>query len=334
MIVTSKSKSVPRMPSPSSRLARPRRLQLQGGLRERVLGAAEHEAVGRADGIPGERHPLQQEPRAALHQVLVDVGAGVALVAVGDDELLRPLGFRGEAPLRPGREAGAAAAAHLGGLDLGQQRLAPERLERPPQAGPVVGVATPGEDRLGQDALPFGLRRGAGRPGDGAVEHPRPGVDDVAHPDRRRGVAEAQADGLRQRHRAVLGALAGGDPEPGAHLLDRGVAGGGEAGGPGADADVALATRRQQVVVEGGDAVHGRLRQPRQLGRPLAVGVGQFAVVVHRLLQHLEGRGRLDRVVTADQLDKIPGHLKIQGRPTGDACPICDVWLSITAVDR
>ena len=86
---------------------------VERGLRARVLGAHEDEAVLGADGVAGERHALEQQVRVALHQHLVDVGAGVALVAVGDDELLVALGAARELPLGAGGEAGAAAAAHV-----------------------------------------------------------------------------------------------------------------------------------------------------------------------------------------------------------------------------
>ena len=90
----------------------------QGRRRERVLRAHQHVAVAGADGVAGERHALEQQLRVALHQQLVDVRARVALVAVDDDRPVRVGGARGELPLGAGREAGAAAAAHVGLLDL------------------------------------------------------------------------------------------------------------------------------------------------------------------------------------------------------------------------
>ena len=50
-------------------------------------------------------------------------------------------------------------------------------------------------------------------------------------------------------------------------------------------ADVPLAARLDEVVVEGRDAVDRRLRQPRQRGRVAAVLVGDLAALVHRLLE-------------------------------------------------
>jgi len=129
--------------------------------------------------------------------------------------------------------------------------------------------------------------------------------DVVVDPDRGRGMAEAEADGLGEGDGAVGAALARRDAEPGAQLLDRALAGGDEAGGPGADPHMATPARRQEVVVEGGDAVDGCLRQARGLGGMAAVGVGQLAVILDRLLQQLECRRGIDRVMTPDQLDKI-----------------------------
>jgi hypothetical protein len=69
---------------------------------------------------------------------------------------------------------------------------------------------------------------------------------------------------------------------------------------------VARTARSEQVVVEGGDAADGRLRQSGRRGGGAAVGVGQLAVILHRLLQQLECGGGIDRVMTPDQLDEIP----------------------------
>ena len=88
----------------------------QDDRRLRVLGANEHEALVGADGVTGQREPFEQQLRRLFHQVLVDVGAGVALIAVGDDVLLFPGRVAGELPLVAGREGGAAAATQVGGL--------------------------------------------------------------------------------------------------------------------------------------------------------------------------------------------------------------------------
>ncbi len=111
--------------------------RVERGLRERVLRARQHEAVRRADGVARERHALEQQRRVLLHQVLVDVRARVALVAVRDDDLLVARGGARELPLHAGREAGAAAAAHLGLLDLREQLDGRPVGERAAQARPV-----------------------------------------------------------------------------------------------------------------------------------------------------------------------------------------------------
>ena len=110
-----------------------------------------------ADRVAGERHALQHQRRVALHQVLVDVGARVALVAVGDDELLLARARRARTPTCPGREARAPAAAHGRLLDLRQQASrAPCRssARRSPDQSPG-----PGQDRLIENADPLGLGR-------------------------------------------------------------------------------------------------------------------------------------------------------------------------------
>src|ERR1700750_1800590 len=53
------------------------------------------------DRIPRERHAFEQQRRIALHQVLVDVRARIALVAVGDDELLLARGSARKLPFQP-----------------------------------------------------------------------------------------------------------------------------------------------------------------------------------------------------------------------------------------
>ena len=112
---------------PADRLA-------QGGRRARVLGAHVDEAVRRPHGVPRERQALDEEAGIALHQVLVDVGARIALVPVDDDELVLTWRVAGELPLDPGREAGAAAATQVGRLDLGQVGLRRQLGERAAQA--------------------------------------------------------------------------------------------------------------------------------------------------------------------------------------------------------
>ena len=131
--------------------------RLERGLRARVLGAHEHEAVVGADGVAGERHALEQQRRVALHQVLVDVGAGVALVAVGDDELrARPAAPRANshfvpagkpAPPRPRTSAALTASSSSSGVSC-VERAAQARTSRRAREHRLVEHA--GQHRLGR----------------------------------------------------------------------------------------------------------------------------------------------------------------------------------------
>ena len=85
---------------------------------ERVLGAHVHEALVRADGEGADDHALDERVRVALEHRAVHERAGVALVRVAEDVLGLVVLLLGEAPLHPGGEAGAAAAAQAGGEDL------------------------------------------------------------------------------------------------------------------------------------------------------------------------------------------------------------------------
>ena len=99
-------------------------------------------------------------------------------------------------------------------------------------------------------------------------------------------------------------------PRPSRSSRDVLVAAGGEAGGAGADPDVAAAPRLQQVVVEGRDAVDGGLGEPGELGGALAVLVGDLARAVHRPLEDVECGGGLLGVVAADQLYEVAAQLR------------------------
>ena len=57
--------------------------------RQRVLGAHVDVALRGADGVAGDDHALQHRVRIALQDRAVHEGAGVALVGVADDVLLR-----------------------------------------------------------------------------------------------------------------------------------------------------------------------------------------------------------------------------------------------------
>ena len=83
-----------------------------------VFAAEVQDAVFSADGIAGDRHPLEHQvgPFGEDHAVLE--GSRFAFVGVADDELLGAFGAAGEFPLHTGREPRPAAAAKPGGLDF------------------------------------------------------------------------------------------------------------------------------------------------------------------------------------------------------------------------
>ena len=61
--------------------------------RDRVLRAHVDDAVAGAGGVAGDEHALEQRVRVGLDLVAVHVGAGVALVGVADEVLLRARGL-------------------------------------------------------------------------------------------------------------------------------------------------------------------------------------------------------------------------------------------------
>ena len=210
-----------------------------------------------------------------------------------------------ERPLVAGREASAAAAADGCLLDLLEQALRRVRGERLRQSRPVAG---PREHALWEQAHPLGLDRRAARLREHALDDALAGVDQIAVAHGRRGVAEAQADGLAERDRSVLAALAELEPERRTQRVHVLGAGRGEAGGARADAHVATPARDQQIVVEARDAVDGSLRQARERRGGAAVIVGDLAVILERRLEHVErGRG-VANVGAPDQLDEVAGH--------------------------
>ncbi len=261
-----------------------------------------------ADGVARERHPLDEQVRVGLHEDLVDVGAGVALVAVGDDELALAAGVAGELPLRAGGEARAAAAADVRRLDLLEQLLGRHRRDGASQPLPVAAGR---EQRrpAGEHAARRGLGRGLHRARQHALDDAGPGVDDIAVAHRGRAVAEAEADRLGERDLAVGAARAELQAEAVADRVDVRVGGCREAGGAGADAHVAAAPARlEQIVVERRDAVDGRLRQPGALGGQAAIVVGDLAALLHRRLEDFQRRRRSHLVVAADDLDEVARH--------------------------
>ncbi len=101
-------------------------LQALGG--DGILTAHVEVALVRADGVAGDRHTFQQAMGVGLHHRAVHVGAGVALVAVGDDVFLVAFRLAHQVPLNAGGVAGAAAPAQAalgeGRADLFRRHLA------------------------------------------------------------------------------------------------------------------------------------------------------------------------------------------------------------------
>jgi hypothetical protein len=170
----------------------------QGGDGERVLAAQVDVPLGRADGIRGDGHALDEGERVALDEHAVGERAAVALVGVAADEL-HVGGCRAHRlPLDAGREAGATAPAQPGGRDLGDDRL----------GGELDGAQQPGEAAV----LPVGGEVGrlddpdAGEGHPVLAGHPRVVVDG---PDAPVGVVEGTVE---QRPHLGLGDVAVPDP--------------------------------------------------------------------------------------------------------------------------
>ena len=75
--------------------------------RVRIFGANVDVALGRPDREGGDRHPLDDEERIALHQHPVGEGPAVAFVGVADDIFLIRRGVTDRAPFDAGWKAGA-----------------------------------------------------------------------------------------------------------------------------------------------------------------------------------------------------------------------------------
>ena len=74
----------------------------------------------------GDHDALDQHVRGLLHQLAVLEGAGLGLVGVADEVLVR-VALRQEGDLAARREAGAAAAAQARRFELGEDRLGRHR---------------------------------------------------------------------------------------------------------------------------------------------------------------------------------------------------------------
>lgn len=94
-----------------------------------------------AEGITGDRHPLDHQVGEFGEQDAVLEGAGLALVGIAHDVVLGADRFAGQAPLHAGREPGATAAAKLGGGDFRDHlvRRTVERCSQPRDTIPSAG---------------------------------------------------------------------------------------------------------------------------------------------------------------------------------------------------
>jgi hypothetical protein len=85
---------------------------------ERILGAHVDERVAGADGARRDHQAFDDAVRIAFHHGAVHERAGIALVAVADDVLLRRILHSRRVPLAAGRESAAAASAQPGVEDV------------------------------------------------------------------------------------------------------------------------------------------------------------------------------------------------------------------------
>ena len=138
--------------------------------------------------------------------------------------------------------------------------------ERAPEPREVAGTEQHG---LGEDARTSGSARRPGRPGEHALDRARAGVDDVAVADGRPQWQNPRQTVSPSEQRAVGEQLAEPQAERRLELGDVRAEVGRPARRPRAGADVPGAARLGQVVVEGRDAVDGRLREARS-ARPHA----------------------------------------------------------------
>ena len=145
-----------------------RRGELEGQL---VLALVQAQVTaGRADGLGGQRDPVQHQVRGPGQQQPVLAAGWLGLGAVGDHDGAAqpaqrpgfPAGLRDRAHLAAGREARAAAAGQPGPLYLSDQVGGPERYRAVP-----ADVVSERQRRVGRDEPGQPVRRehAAGRPG-------------------------------------------------------------------------------------------------------------------------------------------------------------------------
>ena len=240
-----------------------------------VLAAQVQEPAARADRIGGDRHAVEQQVRVAGEQHAVLERAGLTLVGVADDVALESRRVPAGLPLDARGEAGAAAAAQVRTLHLLERRdralccadvgLAPGPLVRRALAPSLRSAlqcrpdGVPGLEPVGEHDVRAAhvvlhdeeLRRPV------RDRHPRQdqvadardalvgqGRDrDAVDQQRRALVAEAGARGSPDAHEAVLGNLAGFDPEPVAERLHQALVAGHAVGDVVGEQDAIAAAR-------------------------------------------------------------------------------------------
>ena len=126
-------------------------------------------------------------------------------------------------------------------------------------------------------------------------------------------MAEAKADGFGDRDAAVITYFAHPHAEPVADPLRAIRVAGLKAGCSGADPHVALAARRDQVVVEGCDAVDRRFGELVVGCDGADVFVGERAGLSDNFAQLRQSRRGIDGMVAACEFDQVAGHW-LQGR--------------------
>ena len=218
-----------------------------------------------------------------------------------------PAAPRANSHLVPGGEAGAAAAADVGGLDRLEQRLGRDsvargaaRTSRRARSAPARRAGSPGAARRPRRVAPASRRSTTPGPAsiDVAVAHRRARRGRSRGRRSRRGRPRRRRRARRARGRARL------------ELVD--VARRRSRRSTPCRCRRARAARprgAQQVVVERRDAVDRRLGQAGALGRDPAVVVGDLAASIHRLFEHFERGGRSLLVVAPDQFHQISRHV-------------------------
>ena len=215
------------------------------------------------------RSPRAPCPRAAasglrLHQQLVDVGAGVALVAVGDDELRpRPRRARANSHFMPAGKPAPPRPRTSAALTSSSSCLGRQLASALAQAGPVAGRGSAPARRAGSRSRARARRRAS----PASTRSTTPGPASITSPSRTAGRAwqkprqtVSASETCRPRERSPSSR-----PSPSRDRVDVGVAGGGEARRAGADAHVARAAR-----LRAGRRRRSRRRRPPPRAGPSA----------------------------------------------------------------